>query len=103
MDATQPSTTIQIRLSDGSRLTGRFNLSHTIADLRLFITTYVNSAKMQFHLNKTIFIPCFSARPQYAAEVFSLLTTFPNKELTDAEQTIQGAGIMNSAITQRLK
>jgi len=82
MDPNQPNTTIQIRLSDGSRLTGRFNLSHTIGDLRLFITT---------------------ARPQYGSVTFSLLTTFPNKELADAEQTIQAAGIMNASITQQLK
>jgi len=81
VDSTKPATTIQIRLSDGSRLTGRFNYSHTIGDVRLFIAT---------------------ARPQYASERFSLLTTFPNKELADAEQTIQAAGIMNAAITQRL-
>ncbi|KAJ6596469.1 Thioredoxin [Pseudolycoriella hygida] len=81
LDSSQPTTSIQIRLSDGSRLTGRFNLSHTIADLRLFITT---------------------ARPQYADKSFVLSTTFPNKDLNDGE-TIQSAGIMNAQITQRLK
>lgn len=52
--------------------------------------------QINFHKND------FSARPQYAAQVFALLTTFPNKELSDAE-TIQSAGIMNATITQRLK
>lgn len=37
LDATQPTTTIQIRLADGSRLSGRFNLSHTVDDLRAYI------------------------------------------------------------------
>lgn len=44
----------------------------------------------------------FSARPQYASQTFSLLTTFPNKELSDAE-TVQSADIMNAAITQKLR
>lgn len=38
VDASQPTTSIQIRLADGSRLSGRFNLTHRIADLRSFIT-----------------------------------------------------------------
>lgn len=45
----------------------------------------------------------FSARPQYAAQTFALLTTFPSKELTDSEQTIEKAGLANAAIMQRLK
>lgn len=44
-----------------------------------------------------------SARPQYTAQTFSLLTTFPSKELADADQTIESAGLLNAAIMQRLK
>lgn len=44
-----------------------------------------------------------SARPQYTAQTFSLLTTFPSKELADAEQTIESAGLLNAAIMQRMK
>lgn len=44
-----------------------------------------------------------SARPQYANQTFALLTTFPSKELSDSEQTIQTAGLMNAAVMQRLK
>jgi UBX domain-containing protein 1 len=40
VDHSQPVTTVQIRLADGSRLLGQFNHSHTIADVRRFITTY---------------------------------------------------------------
>lgn len=50
---------------------------------------------------KTIFF--HSARPQYATQTFALLTTFPSKELTDSEQTIEKAGLANAAIMQRLK
>lgn len=45
----------------------------------------------------------FSARPQYGAQPFALLTTFPSKELIDSEQTIDKAGLTNAAIMQRLK
>lgn len=37
VDASQPTTSIQIRLADGSRLSGRFNLTHTINDLRTYV------------------------------------------------------------------
>jgi len=82
LDSSAPVTTIQIRLADGSRLSGRFNHTHTIDDIRRFIAT---------------------ARPQYATQSFALLTTFPSKELTDAGETIEAAKLLNSAIMQRLK
>lgn len=78
----QPSTMISIRLADGGRLSTRFNLTHTIDDIRSFIT---------------------AARPQYADRSFALLTTFPNKELANSAETIQQAGLQNAAILQRLK
>ncbi|KAJ9592503.1 hypothetical protein L9F63_015820, partial [Diploptera punctata] len=81
VDSAQPLTTVQIRLADGSRLIGQFNHSHTIADLRRYITT---------------------ARPQYEHQNFSLLTTFPSKELSNNEQTLDEAGILNAAVLQRL-
>lgn len=33
-DPAQPTTSIQLRLADGSRLRAEFNLSHTVADIR---------------------------------------------------------------------
>lgn len=38
IDESQPTTMIQIRLADGSRISGRFNHSHTIDDIRRFVT-----------------------------------------------------------------
>ncbi|XP_058463850.1 NSFL1 cofactor p47 [Malaya genurostris] len=81
-DESQPLTTLQIRLSDGSRLSARFNHSHTIDNIRRYI---------------------ISARPQYALQNFALLTTFPSKELSDSAQTLKDAGLLNAAIMQRLK
>lgn len=39
VDQSQPHTMIQIRLADGSRLSGHFNLSHTVGDIRNYVAT----------------------------------------------------------------
>ena len=57
-----PTTMISIRLADGSRLSVRFNISHTVQDIRRYIDT---------------------ARPEYYGRQYMLLTTFPNKELAN--------------------
>uniref|UniRef100_A0A6M2DDC2 Protein tyrosine phosphatase shp1/cofactor for p97 atpase-mediated vesicle membrane fusion n=1 Tax=Xenopsylla cheopis TaxID=163159 RepID=A0A6M2DDC2_XENCH len=81
-DESSPSTNIQVRLSDGSRLSGRFNHHHTIGDLRRYITI---------------------ARPQYENTSFSLMTTFPSRELSNLEETVAQAGLLNAAVMQRMK
>ncbi|XP_055686172.1 NSFL1 cofactor p47 [Lutzomyia longipalpis] len=82
VDASQPTTMIQVRLADGTRLATRFNHTNTVGDIRRYIIT---------------------ARPQYAHQAFALLTTFPSKELSDASATIEAAGLLSAAILQRLK
>jgi len=71
-----------VRLADGSRLVVKLNHSHTVGDLRKYIVT---------------------ARPQYASTNFTLLTTFPNKELTEESQTLGEANLIGAAVLQRLK
>ncbi|XP_037068246.1 NSFL1 cofactor p47-like [Pollicipes pollicipes] len=80
LDEAQPTTSVQVRLADGSRLIIKLNLSHTIGDLRRYIVT---------------------ARPQYGGTPFSLLTTFPSKELTDDSLSVQDGQLQNAAILQR--
>ncbi|XP_073535431.1 UBX domain-containing protein 2B isoform X1 [Phyllobates terribilis] len=82
LDEHVPTTKIQIRLADGSRLIQRFNLSHRIVDIRHFI------------------IQC---RSDFAQTDFVLVTTFPNTELTDEDQTLEEANILNTVILQRMK
>ncbi|CAD7077120.1 unnamed protein product [Hermetia illucens] len=77
-----PTTMLQIRLADGSRLSGQFNHSHTIDDIRQYIVT---------------------SRPQYENRTFILVTSFPTKELSDGSQTIEQAGLLNASLMQRLK
>lgn len=82
LDESAPTTTISVRLNDGSRVQATLNHSHTIADLRSYLV---------------------NLRPELSRSNFVLLTTFPSKELGDNNQTLQQAGILNSSIMMRLK
>ncbi|KAM5157998.1 UBX domain-containing protein 2B [Mantella aurantiaca] len=82
LDEHVPTTKIQIRLADGTRLIQRFNLSHRIMDVRQFIT---------------------QSRSEFAHTDFTLVTTFPNTELTDENQTLEEADLLNTVLLQRLK
>lgn len=55
--------------------------STRISDIRLFIV---------------------DARPAMAATSFVLMTTFPNTELADENQTLKEANLLNAVIVQRL-
>ncbi|CAN0914406.1 Plant UBX domain-containing protein 5 [Linum grandiflorum] len=81
VDSSAPTTSIQLRLADGTRMVSRFNLHHTVRDVRGFI---------------------MASRPGEAQD-FQLQTMgFPPKQLTDPDQTIQDAGIANSVVIQKL-
>lgn len=82
VDASQPTTNVQIRLADGSRVVVTLNHNHTIGDLRKYITI---------------------ARPQYAASLFSLMTTFPNRELSEDKISLKDANLLNSVVMQRIQ
>jgi len=82
LDEAQPTSNIQVRMADGSRLIARLNHTHTVGDLRAYITT---------------------ARPQYASVPFALLNTFPPTELTEETKTLKEAGLLGAAVLQRLK
>lgn len=62
IDESQPTVTLQIRLGDGSRLTSRFNTTHTIGDVYDFVT---------------------AADPANLTRSWVLMTTFPSTELKD--------------------
>ncbi|XP_052179274.1 plant UBX domain-containing protein 4-like [Diospyros lotus] len=81
MDDSLPLTSIQLRLSDGTRMVSRFNFHHTIRDIRAFID---------------------ASRPS-GARTYQLQTVgFPPKQLTDLDQSIEQAGLANSVVIQRL-
>ncbi|XP_066152285.1 NSFL1 cofactor p47 [Euwallacea fornicatus] len=80
LNSSEPTTSLQIRLVDGSRLIGQFNQGHTVAQVRQYIT---------------------NARPQYETQPFHLLSTYPSKVLDDS-LTLKDAGLLNSSIMQKL-
>ncbi|KAN0078316.1 hypothetical protein V8E55_010373 [Tylopilus felleus] len=80
VDQTQPTTTVQIRFADGTRMPCRMNLTHTVGDMRNFIN---------------------ASRPENLTRVYTIGTTFPNRTLEDNSQTIQSAGVANSVVVQR--
>lgn len=82
LDASKPTTQMQLRLSDGSRLIIKANLTHKLREIK----TYLNTA-----------------RPEYATRNYSLMTSFPNKELTNDDETVEEAKLQNASIIQKLK
>ncbi|KAK9089751.1 hypothetical protein Scep_028833 [Stephania cephalantha] len=80
VDDTLASTSIQLRLADGTRMVARFNYHHTVGDIRAFID---------------------ASRPG-GTRNYQLQTSFPPKPLTDVSQTIEQAGLANSVIIQKL-
>ncbi|KAG0493325.1 hypothetical protein HPP92_004319 [Vanilla planifolia] len=81
VDGSLPSTSIQLRLADGTRMVSRFNLHHTVGDIRSFID---------------------ASRPGAAGDYRLQTVGFPPKELTDVAQTIEQAGLANSVVIQKL-
>lgn len=80
VDDSLPSTSIQLRLADGTRMVSRFNHSHTIRDIRAFID---------------------SSRPGGERNYQLQTMGFPPKQLNDLDQTIEQAGIANSVVIQK--
>ncbi|KAJ6804234.1 plant UBX domain-containing protein 4-like [Iris pallida] len=85
IDDSLPTTSIQIRFSDGTRTVARFNTRHTVGDIRAFINNHTSS------------------RHGVAATAYTLQTVgFPPKQLTDVTQSIEQAGLANSVVIQKL-
>lgn len=61
------------------------------------------SCPYPFHRIKHIRDFIIQSRPAFATTDFVLVTTFPNKELTDESLTLQEADILNTVILQQLK
>ncbi|CAB4275718.1 unnamed protein product [Prunus armeniaca] len=81
VDETLPSTSVQLRLADGTRLPAHFNYHHTISDIRAFIDT---------------------SRPEGPRSYQLQIMGFPPKLLNDPTQTIEQAGLANSVVIQKL-
>lgn len=80
-DPSLPSTKLQLRLADGTRLVAQFNNTQTVLDVRKFIS---------------------SARPG-EGRPFVLMTAFPKQSIDDETLTLQEAGLLNAVIIQTYK
>ncbi|KAK7412700.1 hypothetical protein VNO78_04257 [Psophocarpus tetragonolobus] len=80
VDQSLPSTSIQLRLADGTRLISHFNYHHTISDIRVFIEASRPGGRQNYHLQ---------------------MMGFPPKVLDDETQTIEQAGLANSVVIQK--
>ena len=65
VDESAPTITLQIRLGDGTRLSSRFNTSHTIGDVYGFVDRAASNQR-----------------------AYVLMTTFPSRELKDKSQVL---------------
>ncbi|XVF27942.1 hypothetical protein REPUB_Repub14bG0152800 [Reevesia pubescens] len=80
VDESLPSTSIQLRLADGTRMIAHFNFHHTVDDIRSFIN---------------------ASRPGSATNYQLQIMGFPPKLLTDPRQTIEQVGLANSVVIQK--
>ena len=102
VDTTQPVTSLQIRMADGTKLVAKFNHTHTIADVRNFINAYVSyfiypyDSFEYFDLQLSL---C-SSRPGESSRPYILRSSFPPKPLTDENVSLADAGLLNSVIVQ---
>ncbi|XP_016929833.2 NSFL1 cofactor p47 [Drosophila suzukii] len=75
-------TTVQLRMADGSRVAGRFNLTHNVGDLYRY-------ARL--------------ARPELSSRNFVLMTSFPRQELLETDtRTLVQANLCNVVVIQHL-
>jgi len=76
------TTTVQLRMADGSRVAGRFNLTHNVGDLYQY-------ARL--------------ARPEFSDRSFVLMTAFPRQELVESDtRTLVQANLCNVVVIQHL-
>lgn len=80
VDQTKPTTSVQIRLADGTRMICQMNLDHTVRDIRNFIN---------------------ASRPENNLRAYTIGTTFPNRVLEDDSQSIKDAGLVKGVVVQR--
>ncbi|ETV77262.1 hypothetical protein, variant [Aphanomyces astaci] len=78
VDTTQPTTVVQIRLANGSRVRETLNTTHTVQDLHAILR-----------------------REGAATQSYVLLAGFPPKPITDMQATLEAAGLLGAAITQK--
>eukprot|EP00798_Chlamydomonas_sp_ICE-L_P029009 gene29009-32200_t len=78
-DECKPTTSLQLRLSDGSRMVAKFNCTHKVSDIRRFIQ---------------------AAHPEMTIS-YQLMTAFPSQLIVDETKSLEEAGLLNAVIIQK--
>ena len=84
IDASLPTTQIQLRLADGTRLVSRFNHTHTITDLYNFVRLYPILTR---------------SRPN--SQPFVLQTSMPTQNIDECKMTLAEAKLLNAVVFQK--
>nr|XP_056712738.1 UBX domain-containing protein 2A [Euleptes europaea] len=82
LNTSEPITSVQIWLADGTRIVQKFNVTHRISHIRDFIINYPGS---------------------HGRSPFTLTTSLPFRELLDESLTLEEAHLKNVVVVQRLK
>lgn len=93
-DETKPTTSIQIRLTDGSRVVARFNHTQTVYDIRRFVFCV---SLMTYSL----YFRFVAALRSDVSHTGPLLAGYPSKPVSNEHQTIEEAGLVNSVVILR--
>lgn len=78
VDEFLPTTRVQVRLANGECVVQVFNHCQTVGDLRRFVAGIAGGG------------------------TFKLVTRFPRRDLTDGNETIESAGLLNSSVLQQI-
>jgi len=81
LNESEKTTKLQLLFHDGSKIVQKFNLTHTVLDIRLFME---------------------SQKPLPMGTCFELMTTYPPATLSDHSITIEAGGLKGQAITQKI-
>ncbi|XP_060114052.1 UBX domain-containing protein 2A [Heteronotia binoei] len=82
LNTSEPITSVQIWLADGTRIVQKFNVTHKISHIRDFIINYPGA---------------------HGRSPFTLTTSLPFRELLDESLTLEEASLKNAVVVQRLK
>lgn len=81
VDESAPTTSLQLRMADGSRLVARFNTTHTVADVRRFVR---------------------ASRPDLAHQPYAFASGgFPPQPVTEEGKSLEALGLLNAVLVQR--
>lgn len=82
LDPNAPTTQVQVRLADGTRMVTRMNTTHRIRDLRRLVC---------------------SQRTEYADRAFVFQTVVPRRPLEEESLSLAEANLLNAVVMQQLQ